>query len=194
MKKQLIAGLIIFQTLACYAQKFPEPAMTPPMGLNSWNIFQTNLFERLVKDIAAIIASSGMRDAAYIYMMPEAYLVTGERNYLDGALANLDYLLGRNGTGYSYVTSYGYKTPMHPHHRISAADGVVDPVPGLLVGGPDPGQQDGVKLPGIIPDEAYTDDERAYAVNGIAINRNAPFAYLANALQALRFKAGLTKK
>ena len=58
------------------------------------------------------------------------------RTYLDHALTNLDYLLGRNATGYSFVTGFGDKTPLHPHHRPSEADGVTAPVPGLLSGGP----------------------------------------------------------
>ncbi len=116
----------------------------------------------------------------------KAYLLTKDARYLNYALSNLDYLLGRNATGYSYVTGIGYKTPMHPHHRQSVADGVVDPVPGLLVGGPNPGMQDGVKVPSTVPDEAYIDDARAYAANEIAINWNAPLVYLVNALEALK--------
>jgi endoglucanase len=116
----------------------------------------------------------------------QAYRLTKDAKYLDFALANLDYLLGRNGTGYCYVTGYGSKPTMNPHHRPSYSDGVVDPVPGLLAGGPNPGMQDGIKLPSIVPDEAYTDNYQAYAVNEIAINWNAPLAYLANAIEALQ--------
>ena len=118
----------------------------------------------------------------------QAYQLSNDPKYLQFALANLDYILGRNGTGYSYVTGYGSKTPMHPHHRPSVSDGVADPIPGLLVGGPNPGMQDRIKVPSTVPDEAYIDDDRAYAVNEIAINWNAPLAYLANALQALQSK------
>lgn len=114
-----------------------------------------------------------------------AYQLSHDEKYLRYALDNLDYLLGRNGTGYSYVTGYGSKTPMHPHHRPSVADGVVDPVPGLLVGGPNPGMQDHIKVPSTVPDEAYVDDDRAYAVNEITINWNAPLVYLSNALEIL---------
>jgi len=75
---------------------------------------------------------------------------------------------------------------MHPHHRPSVADGIDDPIPGLLAGGANPGMQDGIKVPSTNPDEAYIDDDRAYAANEIAINWNAPFAYLANAIEALQ--------
>lgn len=118
----------------------------------------------------------------------QVYKVTGNKKYLDYALANLDYLLGRNATGYSYVTGHGYKSPMHPHHRPSGADGIKDPIPGFLVGGPNPGEQDGVKLTSAVPDEAYEDDEKGYAINEVAINWNAPLVYLVNAIEALQKK------
>jgi endoglucanase len=43
-----------------------------------------------------------------------------------------------------------------------------------------------VKVPSAVPDEAYIDNDQAYAVNEIAINWNAPLAYLANAIEALQ--------
>ncbi|HTI61802.1 glycoside hydrolase family 9 protein [Mucilaginibacter sp.] len=116
----------------------------------------------------------------------EGYKLTHDKKYLDAALSNLDYLLGRNGTGYSFVTGFGSKTPMHPHHRPSIADGITEPVPGLLVAGANPRMQDHVKVPSTVPDEAYIDNDQAYAVNEIAINWNAPMAYLANAIEALQ--------
>ena len=119
-------------------------------------------------------------------LLIKAYQLSHNEKYLKYALANLDYILGRNGAGYSYITGYGSKTPMHPHHRPSVADGVVDPIPGLLVGGANPGMQDGVMLASTVPDQAYIDDDRSYATNEIAINWNAPFAYLANAVEALQ--------
>jgi endoglucanase len=122
-------------------------------------------------------------------LLIQAYKLTNDRKYLEYALSNLDYVLGRNATGYSFVTGYGHKTPMFPHHRLSEADGIPDPVPGLIVGGPNPGQQDGCKTyPSHIPDESYTDTVCSYASNEIAINWNAPAAYLAGALEALYHK------
>lgn len=119
-------------------------------------------------------------------LLIQAYKLTNEKKYIDYALSNLDYILGRNATGYSFVTGYGHKTPMFPHHRLSEADGIADPIPGLIVGGPNPGQQDGCKTyPSRIPDESYTDAVCSYASNEIAINWNAPAAYLAGAIDAL---------
>ena len=114
------------------------------------------------------------------------YKLTGNRKYLDYALGNLDYIMGKNATGFSYVTGIGDKTPMHPHHRQSEADGIADPIPGLLAGGPNPGKQDKcTTYTSSIPDEAFTDDVCSYASNEIAINWNAPAAYLAGAIEFL---------
>jgi len=118
-------------------------------------------------------------------LLIQAYRLTKDRKYLDYALTNLDYLLGRNATGYSFVTGFGKKTPMFPHHRQSESDGIADPVPGLLVGGPNTGKQDGCKYSSDIPDEVYLDSVCSYASNEIAINWNAPAAYLAGALEAI---------
>lgn len=127
----------------------------------------------------AVAANEGMA-------LIQAYQLSHDKKYLKYALDNLDYILGRNGSGYCYVTGYGSRRTMHPHHRPSVADGIVDPIPGLMAGGPNPGMQDHVKVPSTVPDEAYIDNDQAYAVNEIAINWNAPLAYLANAVEALQ--------
>jgi alpha-galactosidase len=41
---------------------------TPPMGWNSWNTFQCNMSETLIKQIADTIVSSGMQTAGYQYV------------------------------------------------------------------------------------------------------------------------------
>ena len=117
-------------------------------------------------------------------LLLQAFHLTNDKKYLDNALSNLDYLLGRNATGYSFLTGHGDKTPMHIHHRPSEADGIVEPVPGLLAGGPNPGMQDKcTTYPSTVPDEAYTDDVCSYASNEVAINWNAPFVYLSAAIE-----------
>ena len=113
-----------------------------------------------------------------------AYRASHNRKYLNAALSNLDYLLGRNATGYSFVTGYGHKTPMHIHHRPSEADGIAEPIPGLLSGGPNPGMQDKCSYSSSVPDEAYVDDVCSYASNEVAINWNAPLVYLVCAIEA----------
>lgn len=127
-------------------------------------------------------------------LLVNAYLLTGNKRYVDYALTNLDYLLGRNATGYSFVTGIGTKSTMHPHHRPSVADGIAEPVPGLLAGGPNPSRQDKCVYEATEPETAYSDTDCSYASNEIAINWNAPLVYLAGALEALQKKAGYVKK
>jgi endoglucanase len=127
-------------------------------------------------------------------LLIQAFRLTSDKRYLDYALSNEDYLLGRNATGYSFVTGFGKKTPMFPHHRQSTADGIVDPVPGLIVGGPNRGKQDGCKYSSDIPDEVYLDAVCSYASNEIAINWNAPAAYLTGALDALNSPTAKSEK
>jgi len=126
-------------------------------------------------------------------LLLQAYKLTKDRKYVDGALSNLDYILGRNATGYSFITGIGSKTPMHPHHRPSEADGIIEPVPGLLVGGPNIGMQDSCNYPLKEIETAYVDDVCSYASNEIAINWQAPIVYLANAFEALKQEVGYTK-
>jgi endoglucanase len=121
-------------------------------------------------------------------LLLHAFQITKDKKYLNNALSNLDYILGRNATGYSFVTGYGDKTPMHIHHRPSEADGIAKPVPGLLAGGPNPGMQDKCRYSSSVPDETYVDDVCSYASNEVAINWNAPLVYLSGAIEALQNK------
>ena len=126
-----------------------------------------------------------------------AYYLTGDSKYYETAVKAIDYLLGKNPLNMSFLTGYGTKSPMMPHHRPSTADGVTEPVPGMLVGGPQPGGED---IPKDMskkeswecneyrtgkPATSYIDDRCSYATNEVAINWNAPFAYLAGALEAI---------
>lgn len=105
-----------------------------------------------------------------------AYEVTGDEKYLVNAHRNVNYILGQNATGYCYVTGFGTKSPMFPHSRLCHSDGVEAPIPGLLVGGPNPDQNDIIevkKYDSDYPDESYMDIMPSYASNEIAINWNA---------------------
>jgi endoglucanase len=123
-------------------------------------------------------------------VMVQGYRLTGEPALLDAAQSQLDYVLGRNPLGVSFVTGHGLRTPRNIHHRPSQADGIDDPVPGLLSGGPNPRQQDlrdceGVAYPSSLPALSWIDHECSYASNEVAINWNAPLVYMAAAVSVL---------
>ena len=118
--------------------------------------------------------SSSFCDQAICFLY--AYEVTGDEKYLVNAHRNVNYILGQNATGYCYVTGFGTKSPMFPHSRLCHSDGIEAPIPGLLVGGPNPDQNDIIevkKYDSDYPDESYMDIMPSYASNEIAINWNA---------------------
>ncbi|MEQ9298083.1 MAG: glycoside hydrolase family 9 protein [Cyclobacteriaceae bacterium] len=109
-----------------------------------------------------------------------------DRRYVASAQNDLHYILGRNATGYSFVTGFGAKTPQAPHNRIIAMDGINAPIPGYIVGGPNT-----IVLTDCAPDSvwrsnypaaSYTDTQCSYSTNETAINWNAPLVFLATGL------------
>ncbi len=115
-----------------------------------------------------------------------AYYLTKDSTYLEGMISTLDYVCGKNPTRYSFITGFGNKTPMNPHHRISSADKVVAPVPGFLVGGPNGAREDsfkGVVYPRTEPALSYVDLQASYSSNEVAINWTAPFILAAGFIE-----------
>src|SRR5271157_361332 len=101
--------------------------------------------------------------------------------FVESALDNLHYLLGRNTFSLSWVTQVGANPYRHPHHRPSGADKNAEPWPGLLSGGPNAARQDNVlkQLPaGLPPAKVYADDQGSYASNEICINWQAALVFL----------------
>ncbi|MDQ8199836.1 glycoside hydrolase family 27 protein [Pelagicoccus enzymogenes] len=62
------AATIALATTAT-AQKFEGLALTPPMGWNSWNTFESNINEQLVLDTAEAMKANGLLDAGYEYIV-----------------------------------------------------------------------------------------------------------------------------
>ncbi len=69
----LLAGLLVgtFAALlapATSAQTSASLAPTPPMGWNSWNKFGCNVSDKLIREMANAVVSSGMQAAGYQYV------------------------------------------------------------------------------------------------------------------------------
>lgn len=107
-----------------------------------------------------------------------AYILTKDAKYIKGAAECADYLLGKNATGFSFVSGYGKKTPMNFHHRPSSADGIVQPVPGFVSGGPNANKEDGEKYPFSNAAKSFVDVVGSYASNEVCINWNSPMTAL----------------
>jgi alpha-galactosidase len=68
--KKLIAAVLFFACSWTSVQAHDNGlAKTPPMGWNSWNKFACNVSEKLIKEMADAMVTSGMRDAGYIYLV-----------------------------------------------------------------------------------------------------------------------------
>jgi endoglucanase len=101
--------------------------------------------------------------------------------FVEIALENLHYLLGRNTFSLSWVTQVGANPYRHPHHRPSGAEKNPEPWPGLLSGGPNAARQDPVLQalpPNLPPAKVYSDDQASYASNEICINWQAMLVFL----------------
>lgn len=115
-----------------------------------------------------------------------AYDVTHDARYLDAVSDGMDYVLGRNPMDMSYVSGWGERPLANPHHRFWAHQynyHFPPPPPGALGGGPNSGLEDPVaraaKLMGCAPQKCYVDHIEAWSLNEIAINWNAPLAWVA---------------
>ncbi len=111
-----------------------------------------------------------------------AYKLTGDDSYLEAEIGVYDYLLGRNGTNYSFVSGLGEKTPLDFHHRPSFADGIPAPVPGHMVGGPHNnvvGDCDEINYPSSLRGARYIDEYCSYSTNENAVNYTAPMIFVA---------------
>jgi endoglucanase len=100
------------------------------------------------------------------------------------AIDQLHYALGTNVHGQSFVTGIGGKHTLHPHHRPSWSDGVYEPVPGLISGGPNRNVSQDPVLNAHFTSSTpaafcYIDDQGSYASNEICINWNAPLVFVA---------------
>ncbi|GAA4854006.1 hypothetical protein GCM10025787_42380 [Saccharopolyspora rosea] len=65
----VLAVVLVVGSACSAAPPDPRVARTPPMGWNSWNSFGCGIDERLIRDTADHLVSSGMRDAGYRYLV-----------------------------------------------------------------------------------------------------------------------------
>ena len=110
--------------------------------------------------------------------------------YRNGAAEALDYIYGRNGLGFSYVSGYGDKAMSSPHHRYWANS--IDPSfpaapSGVLAGGPCSGMYRdnylrglGYKKGTLADQKYYVDSAEAWSVNDVSGSWNAPLVWMSS--------------
>ena len=111
-------------------------------------------------------------------LLSTAYLLDSQKEYADAAVYQMDYILGVNAVGYSYITGVGANSFCHPHNRVTEADGIDDTIPGYVSGGPNgiPADEKAEWLirPGTPPMKCYLDIWECYSLNEITIYWNSP--------------------
>ncbi|MCU0476511.1 MAG: glycoside hydrolase family 9 protein [Anaerolineae bacterium] len=114
-----------------------------------------------------------------------AHDLSGDARHLAGVTESMDYILGRNANGISYVTGYGATPMQNPHHRFWAnqpENGYPAPPAGVVSGGPNGAPSDPIameKVSGNPPARRYIDHIDSYSTNEVTINWNAPLAWVA---------------
>jgi endoglucanase len=135
-------------------------------------------------------SNSGVLNAAVV--LGFAYDLSKDPKYAGGVVDCLDYILGRNPLGFSYVAGYGRDAMRNPHHRVWAH--LKDPAlpeapPGAVAGGPNSALQDPyirrMGMGGCPPQTCYVDNTDSYSTNEVAINWNAALAWTAAFLDDL---------
>ncbi|HKJ44878.1 MAG TPA: glycoside hydrolase family 27 protein [Balneolales bacterium] len=106
-------------------------AKTPPMGWNSWNAFHTHIDEQQIKDVADAMATNGLKDAGYKYLIiddawldmqrnKKGQLIGDPKRFPDGIKALADYIHSK-GLKFGIYESAGTKTcagyPGSLHHE-----------------------------------------------------------------------------
>jgi len=139
-------------------------------------------------------SNSDILNQAVILCM--AHRLTGDQKYLVGAEQINDYIFGKNATGFCFLTGFGSREVMFPHHRPSGADSVDAPIPGFVVGGPNKEKQDADQVIYLseFPAKSYSDVEASYASNEVCLNWNAPAIYVMGYLEQNRHLSQAAKK
>ncbi len=116
----------------------------------------------------------------YAFDLLNAYFITGKEVYFQGAVDQLHYILGRNTFGISFVTGLGTNPVRYPYHQFSMLSDDGNPVPGMVVAGPNKfSKLNGVAISNY-PGKCYEDNQKNYFVNEPAINYTAPLVFVAS--------------
>lgn len=117
--KKLLVIVLLFAAAQSYAQKFDGLAKTPPMGWNTWNKFACNVDEKLIREAADAMVSSGLKDAGYVYIVIDdcwhgerdslGFIHPDPKKFPSGMKALADYIHSK-GLKFGIYSDAGWKT------------------------------------------------------------------------------------
>ncbi|MGW3566884.1 glycoside hydrolase family 27 protein [Streptomyces sp. NPDC000941] len=119
----LTATAFTTATVHSPAQAAPgSPALTPPLGWNSWNSFGCGVTEAQVRQAADAMVSSGMRDAGYRYVVVDDCWFDPQRDAAGNLRANPTKFPGGMKALGDYIHQKGLKFGIYqvPNERTCA--------------------------------------------------------------------------
>jgi alpha-galactosidase len=125
--KKILLFLTCAICVSAFAQKFPNLDLTPQMGWNSWNKFQCDINERIIRAMADAMATNGMKDAGYQYINiddcwqgrrdAQGFIHPDPKRFPSGMKALADYVHSK-GLKFGIYSDAGAKTCAgHPGSR-----------------------------------------------------------------------------
>lgn len=116
--KKILLLLLLASQVAVYGQ-FPELAKTPPMGWNSYNTYGIDINSKIVKSMADAIATNGMKEAGYEYIViddgwqigrdTDGKIIANPDRFPEGIKYVADYIHSK-GLKFGIYTDMGTKT------------------------------------------------------------------------------------
>ena len=116
---KIISAIALLVNASANAQKFDGLALTPPMGWNSWNRFQCDVNETIVRAMADAMATNGMKAAGYQYINiddcwqgerdAQGFIHPDPKKFPSGIKALADYVHAK-GLKLGIYSDVGYKT------------------------------------------------------------------------------------
>ena len=129
--KRILLAILVSLPFFTTAQQGKMLAPVPPMGWNSWNMFEGDINEQIVREIADAFVSSGLKDAGYVYIIIDdewqgkgrdenGHIYPDPKKFPSGMKALADYVHGKglkfgiysdaaDKTCAGYTGSYGYE-------------------------------------------------------------------------------------
>jgi alpha-galactosidase len=111
--------LFTLAVLTASAQKYSHVGDVPQMGWNTWNKFQCDINENIVKGIADVMVSTGLRDAGYVYINLDdcwhgerdanGFITCDAKRFPSGIKALADYVHSK-GLKLGIYSDAGYQT------------------------------------------------------------------------------------